>query len=230
MRSWFRENADYLWWQSQLAEIRTEVLLLKASLCGAPEWQRKAGFNQFQPRWPVGSGRVGGRWSGGVGGGAQVVNESQTGISTIDNTTEDLLQTLKDVVDFLPSGSGASYGVAVHTWFGALVRFGNFRGIGFGDVETTFGGTGIYGSKGSIRTDVILRNDIGDAIAIYDVKTGDAKLDTARLKEIRDKVGVGLNIPIIELHVTRGVSVKAGYRLSSYLFARRQYGVWQGDF
>jgi len=103
-------------------------------------YTRKAGFNPDQPRWPAGSGIDSGRWSGGGGGGTQVINNSQTGISTIDNTTDDLLETLKNVIDFLPEGSGPLYGIAVHTVFGNLVRFGNFPGIGLGDVETTFGG------------------------------------------------------------------------------------------
>lgn len=170
----------------------------------------KGNFNPLQPRWPVGSGTVSGRWSG-RNGSATVTNTAQTGMSVIDNTTDDLIETLKNVVDFLPDGSGPIYGIAVHTVFGNLVRFGNFPGIGFGDVETTFGGTGIYGAKDSIRTDVILKNEAGDPIAIYDVKTGNAELRSDRLRELRDKTGFAPNIPIIELHVIRGVRVK-GYR------------------
>ncbi|MGH7784350.1 MAG: hypothetical protein ACREO5_10985, partial [Candidatus Binatia bacterium] len=144
-----------------------------------------------------------------------MLNNSQTGISTIDNKTDDLLETLKNVIDFLPDGP--LYGIAVHTIFGGIVRFGNFPGIGIGDVETTFGGDGTYGSADSIRTDVILRNDIGDPIAIYDVKTGGAKLDLGRVQQLRDSVGAG-NIPVIELHVSRGVTVKdgGGVRALSY--------------
>jgi hypothetical protein len=109
--------------------------------------------------------------------------------------------------------------------FGGLVRFGNFPGIGFRDVETTYGGTGIYGSKDSIRTDVILRNEIGDPIAIYDVKTGGAKLDADRLKDMREKVGVSSSVPIIELHVTHGVTIQGRnnvwHLVIAYLNARR---------
>lgn len=35
--------------------------------------------------------------------------------------------------------------------------------------------------KNSIRTDVILKNDAGDIIAIYDVKTGDATIKESRV-------------------------------------------------
>jgi hypothetical protein len=67
---------------------------------------------------------------------------------------------------------------------------------------------------------VILRNEIGDPIAIYDVKTGGAKLDLARLKQLRDKVPSASNIPIIELHVIRGVAVKSRNG-GSYVIATR---------
>jgi hypothetical protein len=189
-------------------------------------YARKAGFRPDQPRDDHG------RWSGGAGTQTSVINNSQTGISTIDNTTDDLLETLANVVDFLPEGSGPLYGIAVHGIFGNLVRFGNFPGIGTGDVETTYGGDGSYGSLGSIRTDVTLRNDIGDPIAIYDVKTGDAALTPARVKELRDNVGAGSSIPVIELHIRRGVTVKGRASFASYsaVIARRQKFPWIGAF
>ena len=46
-------------------------------------------------------------------------------------------------------------------------------------------------------------------IAIYDVKTGGATLKPARVTELREKTGVGPSVPIIELHVLRGASIKA---------------------
>jgi hypothetical protein len=60
MRSWFKENADYLWRQSQLAAVRTEVLLLKA---GA---QHEAKYDPDQPRVLAGS-SGGGQWTSGAG-------------------------------------------------------------------------------------------------------------------------------------------------------------------
>jgi hypothetical protein len=44
-----------------------------------------------------------------------------------------------------------------------------------------------YGMDGSIRTDVILRDDERKIIAIYDVKTGNATMRPAREAEIRAK-------------------------------------------
>ncbi len=133
-----------------------------------------------------------------------------SGISTIDNTTKILAGTLATVVDILPNGSGPLYGIAVHTAFATAVRAQGFPGIASSDVETTFSlaKTFRYGSKGSIRTDVVLRNDIGDIIAIYDVKTGGAKITRERAEELRAKTRADSNVPIIELNLNRGVMLK----------------------
>jgi hypothetical protein len=69
--------------------------------------------------------------------------------------------------------------------FAGQVRFVKLPGIGFFDVETTLSlmSGARYGSKDSIRTDVVLRNDAGDIIAIYDVKTGEKGLSRKGLSE-----------------------------------------------
>jgi hypothetical protein len=136
-----------------------------------------------------------------------------TGISTIDNATKTLSETLGktlDSVDYIPEWAPAVYGTAVHVDFAAQVRGQGIPGISPGDVEQSFFNkdTADYGDPGSIRTDVILRNDIGDIIAIYDVKTGGAVLSAARVRELRDHTGVGPEVPIIELQVNRGAVIK----------------------
>jgi hypothetical protein len=65
------------------------------------------------------------------------------------------------------------------------------------------------GTRGSIRTDVVLRNETSDVIAIYDVKTGGARLEPARVRELREKTGVSASVPIIELHGVRGATLKS---------------------
>lgn len=194
----------------QLAALRFETaLILHAHMC------RKAGFREDQPRWPKGSGEDSGRWSGGAE--TPFINNALTGISTIDRTTNTLGKTLAKVIDVLPKGQGPLYGIAVHTAFSLAVRFGNIPGIGFNDVETTWGGIDLrYGSLGSVRTDVILRNDIGDPIAIYDVKTGGARLTASRTQELRDAVAPNSDIYVIELHLGRGASMKAVSILTNY--------------
>lgn len=203
----------------EILQMRRDVTVLRDELAQTvrSHWARKAGFNEGQPRWPQGtpgSPKPGGRWSGGPGTGTRTINNAQTGISTIDSTTETLLRKLATVIDTLPKGSGPAYGIAVHTVFGAAVRFGNIPGIGIRDVETSWGGG--YGSPGSIRTDVILRNDVGDPIAIYDVKTGGAKVTDGRALELREAVAPGSRIPVIEIHHDRGISIKSNVATGNY--------------
>jgi hypothetical protein len=98
------------------------------------------------------------------------------------------------------------------------VRDANLRDIGRAGVERTYGldPDDPYGAKDSIRTDIILRNDSGDPVAIYDVKTGSAALRAGRVRELRDKTGASSSVPVIEMHVLRGLSLKAGAALSRY--------------
>lgn len=146
-----------------------------------------------------------------------------TGLPTIDNTTRELSRTLArtmETLDFIPTWTPQIYGTAVHVAFGATVRFQGLPGIGLNDVEQSFAEGRVAdrpGQSGSIRTDVVLRNDSGDIVAIYDVKTGGAKLTSARVRELRDKTGVGPNVPIIELHVVRGASLKGHGRHSGLI-------------
>lgn len=46
-------------------------------------------------------------------------------------------------------------------------------------------------------------------MAIYDLKTGNAKLTRSRVREIRATVGVDESVPVVEIHVLRGASVKS---------------------
>jgi len=137
-----------------------------------------------------------------------IVNNAQTGFSTIDETTERLRTILENVVNGRPQGFGKEYGSAVHYDFANAVRSKNLRGI---EVEQSFNVLDPdvqYGKKESVRTDVVLRNDSGEVTVIYDVKTGGASLDARRVQELRDKTGAGPRIPIIEMHVQRGLSLK----------------------
>lgn len=109
-----------------------------------------------------------------------------------------------DIIEYVPGLTPQAYGTLVHTTFANAIRLQDFPGIGFWDVETTFGGDR-YGAKGSIRTDVVLRDEIGDIIAIYDVKTGEKGLSPARAAELRTKTGASQNVPIIEMSISRGV-------------------------
>jgi hypothetical protein len=142
-----------------------------------------------------------------------IVNNAQTGMSTVDETTEKLRTILEKVVNSRGEGYGPEYGTAIHRDFGDAVkdaiRSENLRG----DirVEHTYpeGDEWWYSKKGTIRTDVVLRNDGGEVIAIYDVKTGGAYLDAKRVQELRVKTKAGPDIPVIEMHIQRGLSLKS---------------------
>jgi hypothetical protein len=68
-----------------------------------------------------------------------------------------------------------------------------------------------YGTKGSVRTDVILRDATGEIIAIYDLKTGDARLEPWRVRQLRNKTGTTTDTYVFEINLDRGVVLK--YRL-----------------
>jgi hypothetical protein len=137
-----------------------------------------------------------------------------TGISQIDETTNQLTKTLArtmETLDFIPERFGSVYGTAVHTAFASSVRALNLPGIGSEGVEQSFDIAGFvtnYRAEGSIRTDVVLRGAGGDVLAIYDMKTGGAKLSQPRASELRARTDASSNTPVIELHFERGSSFK----------------------
>jgi hypothetical protein len=132
------------------------------------------------------------------------VNPRQsTGISQIDNVTDKLAEILTKTVNGLARlpGQPQRYGRIVHAAFAVAVIAEGIRGISPLDVEWPFRLPPDYSStKRSVIPDVVLRNDIGDIIAIYDVKTGDASVDPWRARELRAATDVGPDVPIIVLH------------------------------
>jgi hypothetical protein len=153
---------------------------------------------------------------------AQVAVErvDRTGNPQIDQTTDKLMQALARAHDSVGEGAGPVYGIMVHGAFGRDVKGQNLPGI---SVEQSFslGDVAKYGLDGSIRTDVVLRDPdspIGRPIAIWDVKTGGARLDGPRIREIRDQVGVGREVPVIKLHIGQGVTIKAHATISARLW------------
>ena len=157
-------------------------------------------------------------------GGSVDIGLALTGIERIDIATVELVQTLARVAEiarFTPRNSPQTYGTFVHTLFAGALRLQSFAGYGSFEVEQTWGDVpdAPYGARGTIRTDAVLRNEVGDVIAIYDVKTGNARLTPARVRELRSKTKTGTSVPIIELHVDRGPSLKSqqvSSRISSF--------------
>ena len=185
----------------------------------------KAAFNPDQPRVPADN-PGGGQWAGANSGRpasgdsgairlAAAIDYSNglTGFSDIDDTTRQLSELLgatMEEAEFIPESTPQIYGTAVHVAFAMRVKTAGIPGIGYRDVEQSFldGEITSHGRQLSIRTDVILRNVTGEVLAIYDVKTGNARLSAARVRELRTKTDVGSNVPVIELHVSRGASIK----------------------
>ena len=127
-----------------------------------------------------------------------------TGISQIDDTTEKLLSILVDTSDQvgLLSGRPQYYGIAIHLAFGLAVMADGLHGISPADVERSFDlPEGYSDIKDSVRPDVVLRDDAGDIIAIYDVKTGDRGIDPWREDELRAATRVDSAVPVIELRL-----------------------------
>jgi hypothetical protein len=89
-------------------------------------------------------------------------------------------------------------------------------GIGRDGVEQSFvaGDVVRHGFSGSIRTDVLLRDGRTSAApirAIWDIKTGEEGLSPNRVRALRTGAGVDESIPVIEIHLLRGISVKSHF-------------------
>jgi hypothetical protein len=157
----------------------------------------------------------GGQWTNGSQSAAtvaqlEVKRFDRTGNTAIDNTSLKLTTILARVMSGNPPAPGITpqqYGTFIHLQFADAVRSAQLPGIASVDVETTFPEGDSYGSPDSIRTDVILRNDDGEIIAIYDVKTGESGLTPARADQLRTKTGALSDTPVIELRL-EGILLK----------------------
>ena len=132
-----------------------------------------------------------------------IIPRQSTGISQIDNVTDKLADILAKTVNRLARlpGQPQRYGKVVHAAFAVAVIAEGIRGISPLDVERPFPLPADYSSnKRSVIPDAVLRNEISDIIAIYDVKTGDASIEPWRARELRAGTGVGPEVPIIVLH------------------------------
>jgi len=104
---------------------------------------------------------------------------------------------------FVPPGTLPNvFGIAVHVDFGRRVRNLDLSGIGRTGVEHSLSRDDYneYGAAGTVRTDVLLLDRFRRPVAIYDVKTGNARLTARRIQELRNAAGAG-DIPVIELRL-----------------------------
>jgi len=124
-----------------------------------------------------------------------------TGNPFIDGTTAKLTAILVGIMNGLERAPGVTpqaYGRMVHEEFADAVIAAALPGIAATDVERTSPDGWSYGSTNSIRIDVILRDEGGNIIAIYDVKTGRG-LEPSRVDELRAKTRAPANTTVIEL-------------------------------
>jgi hypothetical protein len=131
----------------------------------------------------------------------------KTGNVFIDYTTGRLLDILDAVIAKIgprPDLDPAGYGMLVHTEFANQVRAAGLRGIDADDVERTFGvqQNASYGAKDSAKPDTVLRDDDGNIIAIYDVKTG-AGFSRITIIKYRLRTDSDSYVPIFELRPDR---------------------------
>ncbi|NEU12076.1 hypothetical protein G3T14_08020 [Methylobacterium sp. BTF04] len=121
---------------------------------------------------------------------------------------------MKDVVANVGPGMGPVCGTSIPSEAAKLIRNYDLPGIGLRGVEQSFslGDLVRYGLDGSIRTDAILRDGrtiAAPVLAVFDIKTGGAKLTPERADEIRMHLGVGKDVPVIELHISKGLDAKS---------------------
>jgi len=89
------------------------------------------------------------------------------------------------------------YGTAVHSTFATIV---NSWGDPNYSTEVSYlnGQVVQYGTPGSVRADVVY-GPTNEPLAIYDLKTGNAILDFARVLQIQAHVPGGAGVPVIEI-------------------------------
>ena len=185
------------YWKAGLRAVKAELAFRRILRAAG-----KAGYNDDQPRDERG------RWTS--EGGVEVTTSDGflTGIQSIDEASEALSDILVRVIEALgplEELSPSLYGTMVHQRFGSAVKDAGIPGLT--DIERTFHLDSVdpyYGLAGSVRIDVVLRNAAGEIMAIYDVKTGDAKVDRARANELRLQTGAAPNTPVFDLNIVRG--------------------------
>jgi RHS repeat-associated protein len=121
-----------------------------------------------------------------------------TGDKYIDEATSQLNSLALEAINIIGPGKGPVFGTFVHTAFAILVQK---TGRDDFHIERSFDLDGFakYGAAGSIRTDVILGPSATSPVAIYDLKTGKARLTEQRASQIR-KYFPGFKGPIMAIY------------------------------
>ncbi len=113
-----------------------------------------------------------------------------------DNVVKELAAVAAKMVG---KGKGAAWGTRVHTALRDLIRALDRKDIN-PEVSYLNGRVVKHGTKGSIRVDVVV-GDPANPIAIYDLKTGSAKLTARRILDIRKHLPKGCDPEIYEIRL-----------------------------
>lgn len=111
-----------------------------------------------------------------------------------------VLRAARRAANEVPLGEGGNWGTKVHSQFAR-----NVNGLNRADLKAEVsyrnGKVEPWGTPGSIRVDVRLGSDLRPR-AIFDLKTGNARLTPARVQRIRDHLPKAFkDIPIIEIRI-----------------------------
>ena len=96
--------------------------------------------------------------------------------------TEELIQDAANLAKAnVGEGSGAIYGTNVHTEFANQIEQLQANGANISSEVSYLNGKVVrYGTKGSVRADVVV-GDITKPTAVYDLKTGGAKMTAKQM-------------------------------------------------
>jgi hypothetical protein len=157
--------------------------------------------------WPNTNSSPGGaaHWSEYLQPAQVILPPAVTGDPRIDRTSQTLLDTLVEVIKEFGEGVPEDmrptvFGTLAHDRFAKKIAALDLPGIGEDGIEQSWslGDLVDYGISGSKRTDIYLKDEFGRPIAVYDLKTGNAHLTAARVREIQKAVGID-DIPVFEL-------------------------------
>ena len=141
---------------------------------------------------------------GGYSGSSEVISTDyptgqQNGATGTSNSGQSVYEQLKQcavTANNSVSGTGHAAGSQKHTAFkNAVDSLGNSNLCT--EVSYKNGAEVKYGTKGSVRFDVVVYDAFGKPICAYDYKTGSATLTEIRIKYMQDISG--LDIPIYEI-------------------------------
>jgi hypothetical protein len=118
--------------------------------------------------------------------------------SLVSKATEKLTDAAAKVLASMGNGSGHVFGTKAHSAFEAAIK-----GMKIGEntirTEISYLGGRIVtrGTKGSVRIDAGLFDKKGNLLAVFDLKTGSAKLSAKDVVKIQ--TGTQTNVPVIEI-------------------------------